>query len=288
MCELFAMSSLAPTTVHFSLEEFARHGGAPGPHRDGWGIAYYLDGDVRLVKEPSSAADSACVRFVQDHPFRTASVISHIRRATQGANLMRNCQPFVRELGGAMHVFAHNGNLDVASVRSRLRLGGPRPVGETDSEHAFCALLARLSELWLGDDGCPPLAERLAIVSDFAAEIRPMGPANFLYADGDAVFAHGHARTHAGEIRPPGLYFLSRSCAGEPELPSTPALTIETPHGDQHVVLFASVPLTGEPGWQPLRTGEILVARAGVIVTPAIAAPAPLESTVLARIRAQE
>jgi len=66
MCELFALSSRLPTTVRFSLERFARHGGLEGPHKGGWGIAYYVDGDVRLVKEPSPAADSACVRFMQD------------------------------------------------------------------------------------------------------------------------------------------------------------------------------------------------------------------------------
>ncbi|MES9904747.1 MAG: class II glutamine amidotransferase [Sedimenticola sp.] len=40
MCELFAMSSLEPASVSFSMEEFSRHGGLSGPHRDGWGIAF--------------------------------------------------------------------------------------------------------------------------------------------------------------------------------------------------------------------------------------------------------
>ena len=41
MCELFAMSSRVPASVGFSLEKLARHGGAEGPHRDGWGVAFY-------------------------------------------------------------------------------------------------------------------------------------------------------------------------------------------------------------------------------------------------------
>ena len=60
---------------------------------------------------------------------------------------MKNCQPFARELGGRMHVFAHNGDLDAG------RLGAPRgsfrPVGDTDSERAFCVLLERLTAIWL-------------------------------------------------------------------------------------------------------------------------------------------
>jgi glutamine amidotransferase len=51
MCELFAMSSRLPTEVRSSLEAFARHGGLEGPHKDGWGLAYCADEDVRLIKE---------------------------------------------------------------------------------------------------------------------------------------------------------------------------------------------------------------------------------------------
>ena len=118
MCELFAMSSRHPATVRMSLEEFSRHGGLAGPHKDGWGIAYYEDGDVRLIKEPFAASDSVCLRFVQDHPYRSSAVISHIRRATQGRRSLANTQPFARELGGRMHVFAHNGDLDGARLRN--------------------------------------------------------------------------------------------------------------------------------------------------------------------------
>src|SRR3970040_386769 len=109
MCELFAMSARHASTVSLSLEEFSRHGGLAGPHKDGWGIAWYEGADVRLVKEASGASDRACIRFIQDHPFRSTLVVSHIRKATQGSVSLANTQPFTRELGGRVHVFAHNG-----------------------------------------------------------------------------------------------------------------------------------------------------------------------------------
>jgi predicted glutamine amidotransferase len=166
-----------------------------------------------------------------------------------------------------MHVFAHNGNLEIAPLRDRFPLGVARPLGETDSEHAFCALLARLAELWLARTGPPPLADRVAVVAAFAAELRSLGPANFLYCDGDALFAHGHARMHGAEgIRPPGLHSLCRRCVEPSEATSAAGLSIELSAGEQHVVLFASVPLTAEPGWQPLAAGELVVARAGLVV----------------------
>ena len=43
--------------------------------------------------------------------------------------------------GGLAHVFAHNGDLDPARLRARLPLGAYRPIGEADSEYAFCARL---------------------------------------------------------------------------------------------------------------------------------------------------
>lgn len=260
------MSSRFPANVRFSLEAFARRGGLEGPHKDGWGIAYYADEDVRLVKEPHPASDSACVRFIQDHPFSAAIVLSHIRRATRGAVAMKNCQPFARELGGRMHVFVHNGDLDAGALRSKLPLGGFRPVGDTDSEYAFCALLERLRAPWLRG-GVPALDERLGIVADFAAAIRPLGPANFLYSDGDALFIHGHKRFHGGGAgaRPPGLHVLCRRCAAQGEAVDTEGLSLAL-DAKQTVILAASVPLTEELGWRALAEGELVIAQRGRIV----------------------
>ena len=50
MCELFALSSNQPTNVTFSLSEFAKHGGLTGPHKDGWGIAFYANRDAQIIK----------------------------------------------------------------------------------------------------------------------------------------------------------------------------------------------------------------------------------------------
>jgi len=268
MCELFAMSSRHPANVRFSLEEFSRHGGLAGPHKDGWGIAWYEGGDIRLVKEPSAASDSACLGFIQDHPFRSTMVVGHIRRATQGRLTLANTQPFTRELGGQVHVFAHNGDLDGARLRNSFPLGAYHPVGETDSEYAFCALLERLSRLWREPKQAPPVAMRLALVSEFAAGLRAFGPANFLYADGDALFVHGHKRTHADGIRPPGLHVLCRTCAAESGAFTAEGLSIEPAGIAQEVVVAASVPLTAHEPWRALADGEIVAVRGGRIVSP--------------------
>ncbi len=267
------MSSLRPATVQLSFAEFSRHGGLTGPHKDGWGIAFYEGGDVRLMREPGAASDSAFARFVQEHPPASRLVLNHIRKATQGSNDLANCQPFARELGGRMHLFAHNGHLDRETLALEFPLGVYRPVGDGDSEHAFCALLDRMRTLWLRANGLPPVGERLQIVANFAREIRPLGPANFLYADSDTLFVRGHKRTHADSIHPPGLHVLRRRCEQPSATYRAEGLAIALGTERQEVVLAASVPLTADEAWQPLEEGEILALRMGEIVGRALASP---------------
>ena len=276
MCELFAMSALFPTTVHLSLDELARHGGGRGPHRDGWGVAFTQEGDALVVREPSAAGDSACLAFLQRQELRSALVIAHIRRATQGSRLLRNTQPFTRELGGYVHVFAHNGMLPGIETDARFSSHRFRTIGDTDSEHAFCALLERLTPAWSG--AVPSLDARLVEVAAFAEELCELGPANFLYYDGDALFAHGHRRMSAtGEIQPPGLYVLCRTCTGSSESVPLSGVALGIA-GSQQVALLASVPLSSEL-WVPLREGEIVVLREGRVARHHVRGTLPRHDT---------
>jgi glutamine amidotransferase len=71
MCELLGMSSNRQATVNLSLMKLAEHGGFSGPHRDGWGVAYYEGLDVRLIKEAEAAADSERAKSPRSmHGFR--------------------------------------------------------------------------------------------------------------------------------------------------------------------------------------------------------------------------
>ena len=264
MCELFAMSSRYPTSVGFSLETLARRGGLDGPHKDGWGVAYFEGNDVFLLRESSPAAESGLVRFMETNGPPSDLVLSHIRHATQGETVLRNTQPFQRELGGRAHVFTHNG--DLLDIRDRCRLESRRfiPIGDTDSEVAFCCLLERLAPLWdQAEDKMPSVESRLEIVAEFAAWLRPLGPFNFIYSDGDALFIHSHRRTQDdGNVRPPGLHLLVRSC-NEQAVDLTQSGVLLAPTA-QELVLVASVPLTDEP-WEPMSEGEVVALKKGLV-----------------------
>ena len=259
------MSSRRPTRLTFSLETLATHGEPTGKYRDGWGAAFYQDKDVALFREPMAAGDSNLVRFIEKQGPSTTLAISHIRRATRGAVSLSNTQPFARELAGRMHVFVHNGDLPGIARSDSIAFDRYRPVGTTDSEYAFCALLERIRGLWDATSVVPTMEERLSVVSQFAADLRELGPANFIYADGDALFAHGHRRIQpvTGHVTPPGLFLLSRRCADADQ--SVHATGVTVAPGFQEVLLIVSVPLT-DGNWRPFAEGELVAVSAGQVL----------------------
>ena len=268
MCELFGMSSAKPATINYSLKEFAKHGGLTHLNRSGWGIGYIEDCDVRLIKEAREMDRSPWVDFIAKRRITSHTVIAHVRYASVGARLLENCHPFRQELGGRMHLFAHNGTLE--NVFTRLPFEGPRyrPLGQTDSEHAFCVLLQRLESLWTNGRQPPDLDKRMEIVSDFAADLRRLGTANFLYSDGDALFGHAHRRVFDdggvfSEPRPPGLNLLHRPHRPGGQRLDTAGLSVEMQ--ELGTTLLASVPLTRED-WVPLGEGAVVAIRDGQVV----------------------
>ena len=148
MCELLGLSSNASATVNFSLQKLAAHGAIAGTYTDGWGVGYYEELDVRLFKDANAVADSDWISIIGSHNLRSSLIIAHTRKATRGARSYPNAQPFIRELAGRIHLFAHNGDLPGIFKADAFQLDRFNPIGETDSERAFCALLDRMALIW--------------------------------------------------------------------------------------------------------------------------------------------
>ena len=264
MCELFAMSSSEPTEVSFSLDEFSKHGGLTDLHKDGWGIAYYDENDARIIKQTCSASESAYLEFIKNLSIQSKIVISHIRLATIGEKSVRNTQPFSRELGGKNHVFSHNGEFQNLADKLDIKPKRFRPIGNTDSELAFCHLMEKMATIWANEDS-PDLTQRLNIFTLFSNEIKDYGIANFIYSDSDFIFIHSHKRLviKDGTEGSPGLHILQRSCPLDvPNKIDGLELSTNEP---QEVVLVASVPLSNE-NWTALKEGTIKVLQNGKII----------------------
>lgn len=264
MCQLLAISSPYPVQVNDAFRRFARHGSPDCPDHDGWGIAYYQEGDVRVVRDSKPAACSSWAGFVKGLSVQSPLVIGHLRHASAGDVALRNTHPFVRELGGRYHIFAHNGTVPGVFNAQAFHPHRFHPLGETDSEWAFCTLMEQLAEAWCCAKTIPPLPQRTDIVAAFAAKLRELGPANFIYTDGDALFLHGDRRqpSPGQPAFAPGLHFrIERSGDRSPVLTASDLTTADTPPS---VFVAASLPLTAE-AWTPMSTGELLVVRHGRI-----------------------
>jgi glutamine amidotransferase len=179
MCRVFGCVAAEPTSIRSELIE------AVNPlirqsedHDSGWGMAVY---------ERADGLDPRCVRFAEaafsDPDFVEATALRgrifnvHVRRATMGGLAPENTHPFC--LGS--YSFGHNGTI----LRYPRLLEHPsiaRPSGDTDSEAFFNFLMT------VYDASDPIGSLRRAIRT--TVERSPFSGLNFLFSDGDRLFAY--------------------------------------------------------------------------------------------------
>lgn len=222
MCQLLGMNCNTPTDIVFSFEGFRRRGGLTDCHADGFGIGFFEGRGLRLFHDDKPSAESPVADLIKHYPIQSENVIAHIRKATQGGTRLANTHPFVRELWGRYWLFAHNGHLEnFAPPPGRYYT----PVGDTDSERAFCHLLESLRRRY---DRAPSADELFAALAELAAEIRAYGLFNFMLSNGEWLAAHASTL----------LYYIVR----------------QAPFGEAHLldndlsVDFAAVTTPARPG----------------------------------------
>jgi predicted glutamine amidotransferase len=178
MCRVFGCVASQPVSIRHELLD------AENPlirqseeHDSGWGMAVYErtdGGDLRLVRFPEAAHI--------DDDFLTATEMRgrifnvHVRRATMGGLSLVNTHPFC--LGS--YSFCHNG-----TIMCYPRLLGDTvspPVGDTDSEAFFNLLMSEY------DPARPVECLRRAVRT--AVERSPFSGINFLFSDGERLFAY--------------------------------------------------------------------------------------------------
>ncbi len=247
MCQLLGMNCNTPTDILFSFEGFRVRGGQTDHHRDGWGIAFFEGKGCRVFLDAKATIDSPVADLVRGYPIHSMNVISHIRKATQGVVALENTHPFMRELWGRYWLFAHNGNLKDFSPRLS---GAFLPVGNTDSEAAFCWLLQQLRQR--SPDRQAPLPQLRDWLAELAAQLSAFGEFNFLMSNGDGLFAHCSTRlTYIVRQAPFSVAHLKDQDV------SVDFSEVTTP--DDRVAVIATVPLTDNENWTALSPGELLL-----------------------------
>lgn len=248
MCELLGMSANVPTDICFSFSGLVQRGGRTGPHRDGWGIAFYEGKGLRAFHDPEPSVDSRIAELLCVYPIKSRVVISHIRQANVGAVNLANTHPFSRELWGYTWCFAHNGQLDPELFNWPLRFY--RPVGTTDSEYAFCWLLDQIRTAFPERPDTPDALAQL--IHQCCEKLRALGVYNMLLSESSRLYCYCTTKL---------CWITRRAPFGEARLRDR-ELTVdfyrETTPNDV-VTVVTTEPLTCNEEWEKLGAGELVV-----------------------------
>ncbi len=202
---------------------------------------------MRHFVDHQAAIASPVAELIKRYPIKSKNVIAHIRKATQGHVALENCHPFVRELWGRYWVFAHNG--DLKEFHPTLN-GAFRPVGNTDSELAFCFILQELRARF--GDVAPALPQLREALGELVHAIAAHGAFNLMLSDGSALFAHCSTRLCYVVRQYP---FLTAQLSDEDV--SVDFSQVTTP--EDRVAIIVTEPLTTNETWTEFKPGELKV-----------------------------
>lgn len=211
-------------------------------------------------------------------------MVAHIRYATQGEVKLENVHPFSRVWKGIQMTFCHNGDcpsfkhtaessndgLEYVSLpllgRTTPKDVRYHPVGDTDSEAVFCAILNALTVEF--PDGIPTLPVLHEFLSCLCKEIIQNHPEstifNFILGCGQYTqFAYSWPGKRPGSKVWNGLFYIVR----QPPFSTAKLLDEEDAEIDfsalttaeDRVAVIATKPLTGEENWIEFKRGELLM-----------------------------
>jgi predicted glutamine amidotransferase len=176
MCRMLGSVSQDRASLRHELLEAERPLLQPDT-TSGWGMAVYTHGDGEQPECTRCPDGAACTDELADQ--RGRILMAHVRHATQGELTDANTHPFC--LGE--YSFCHSGNL--THHESLLGLAdGAGPRGETDSERLFHRLLREV------DPAPDKVVDGLRRAVTAAATCGPLTALNFLFADGEHLYAY--------------------------------------------------------------------------------------------------
>lgn len=264
MCQLLGMNSKKIADISFSFKGFRLRGGVTDDHTDGFGVAYFEPTGLRLYCDDRAAMESPIAELVSQTKVKATNTIIHLRKSED--SLLSNAHPFTREIWGESWVFSHNGKMTIQDTLDDdpIYQGTSRyycPVGDTDSEFAFCYLLNQLKERFEEKPDAETLYQFLTTQCRFLANY---GLFNCLLSNGEWLL--GYATTL--------LFYVTRQAPfGSATLidnaDSTEKTTIDfaaVNDSDDVITIMATTPLTSDEEWQQLAIDECVIFAEGNII----------------------
>ena len=249
MCQLFAASFNEKLNITYSFRGFRNRGDS---NPDGWGLAWYSDSAIQIMKEPIKAGTSQLADFIQKYSeVRSKTFIGHVRQVSVGGINYSNTHPFSREYGGIDYSFAHNGTVSTDNL-SNIHF---KPVGGTDSESAFCHLMDKIKT-----ENISRISENhFDWIRNILAEINRGGTFNCIFSDGNFLFCYHDINQYNG------LCYLKREAPFQRARYLDEDIVVDfSAHKDpgQKGSVIATSPLTNET-WTDFEGGELIVFKDG-------------------------
>lgn len=233
-----------------------------GSHSYGWGLGWYPgnQSSAMVIKDPAARATQVFTNGLTDWSnFRSHIFFCKIRGAQSGYD-QSDTQPFSRSFAGSDWLFMHNGDLDKNEL-TKVYQGDSRllePIGTTDSELAFCNLLARLEA-----HGARSLfdVDPVEILSWFQ-RFDQFGSADMYLSDGQTICCfHGTQSPkplrYARLLPPNNLQSL---------LSDTVNITVDNPHDTFRTALVVTSTYFSQGQWTDMQPGQMIMANRGKLI----------------------
>jgi len=233
-----------------------------GSHSHGWGFGWYPNNHLSamVTKDPAAHGEQVLVDAITDWSnFRSTVFFCKVRGASKGYS-SKETQPFARSFAGRDWLFMHNGDLDKAALntlhgtQSRLL----EPLGNTDSELAFCNLLAHMHT----GDGRKITDINPNIWLDWFRQYDELGSADMYLSDGESTLCFHGTQSSKGlyyaRLQPP--HRLSHYTAEAAQI------LLPDPRDSHRTLLIVSSSPFAEGEWQAMQPGQLIIIRRGNIV----------------------
>ncbi len=216
---------------------------------DGYGMAALTANDgLVLIRNPVKASEDRAYRHVARR-LEACEMLVHLRYADTGATSLLNTHPF--NLDGRL--FAHNGVVgDLDRLEAQLGANRAMVMGDTDSERLFAAITLAIRAAD-GDVRAGIVAAVQQIVADY--ELYSL---NFILSEIGHIWAFRYP-----EHNP--LHLLQRDpggAGGDAPLHHQDTAGTLRVHSDDGsnapIVVIASERISDEPGWDEIRSGELI------------------------------
>ncbi|MBT5471417.1 MAG: transglutaminase [Nitrospina sp.] len=256
--EILALNfdSMSSPSIKLKADESSKASKTPGR-----GVGWYPNDEhgASLVKDAMAHDTQALLNTFKDGTsFRSTHFMCKMRGEGKEYT-QHNTQPFRRSLGGYDWLFLHNGHLDRAAL-SKLHSdpsGLMEPVGDTDSELAFCFLLGKL------------LAESSKGLADIKGHeiftwmktLDELGASDFVFTDGRSLAVY-HGKNSERD-----LYFHRMLPSEEPPVFESDlvSLSLEDPRDSLRTLFLVSSFQLDEATFQPMEPGRLIIVRRGAV-----------------------